>query len=139
MEEIAKLKQDMLKLKAIAKTVGDSATAYQITAVLGDRPSSDNIFYFWSVEVEPLKNFENAIFTAEPTGGYMFQTMGGTRYPFINQLFPYVDINNPWKFYIAIYYYNPSYVEVHGDNTITITSNVPFMIKETNRRTIQLY
>ena len=139
MEEIAKLKQDILKLKSIANTVGDSATAYQITSVLGEPPTSDNYFYLWSVEVEPLKNRENSVFTAEPSGGYMFDTLGGTKFPYVNYLFPFVDINNPWKFYTSIYYHNPSYVEVHGENTITIVANVPFRIKSVDRKSIQLY
>ena len=44
MEEIAKLKQDILKLKSIANTVGDSATAYQITSVLGEPPLAITTF-----------------------------------------------------------------------------------------------
>ena len=139
MDEVAKLKQDMLKLKAVARTVGDSATAYQITAVLGERPPSDGIIYFWDIYVEPIKNFENALFTSEPVGGYMFQTMGGVRYPFINALYPIVDIKNSWHLSLPIWYYNPTYVEVHGDNAITITSNVPFFIKSATRRSIQMY
>lgn len=139
MEDIAKLKQDLLKLKAVARTVGDSATAYQITAVFGSGPSADNIMYFWDVHVEALKNVENAIFLAEPVGGYMFQVAGGTRYPFLDTIYPIVDARDPSHFMFTLFYYNPEYIESHGDNALTITSNVPFHIKSTNRRTIQLY
>lgn len=141
MEEVTKLKNDILKLKAVSKTVGDSATAYQLVVNLGDNPTADNIMYDWSVEVEALCNFDNAIFLTEAVGGYMFMTYGGgtNKSPYVNRLFPYVDINNPALFHIQLYYYNPDYVEIHGKNRIAFTSNVPFQVKSTSRRSIQLY
>lgn len=139
MEEVAQMKQDILKLKAISNTVADSATAYQITAVLGASPTSDNTMYLWHIYVTPLKNDENAVFTAEPVGGYMFQKSGSIRYPFVNSIYPLVDINNTRHFMVPLFPYNPEYVEKYGDNAITITSTVPFQILSTNRESIQIY
>ena len=139
MEEVAKLKSDVLKLKAQAKTVADSATAYQITYNFGSGPTSDNILYVWDVYVEAMVNIENAIFSCVPSGGYMFSPGGGNRYPFMNSLYPMVDANDPTHFFVPLFYYNPSYIEIHGDNAITITSNVPFRIRSAERRQITIY
>lgn len=139
MEEVAKLKSDMLKLKAQAKTVADSATAYQITYDFGSGPTDDNTVYVWDIYVEALVNPENVVFSCVPTGGYMFSTVGGNRYPFMNSLYPMVDANDPTHFFVPLFYYNPSYMEIHGDNAITITSNVPFRVKSAARRELTVY
>lgn len=139
MEDVSQLKYDILKLKAKADTVADSAVVYQTTAVLGAAPTSDNIAYIWHIYVLPLQNVENAIFTAEPVGGYMFQRTAGYRIPYLNPTFPIVDVNNTRHFMVPLFYLNPEYVEVYGDNAITITSTVPFRISSTERESIRLY
>ena len=139
MDELAQLKKDMLKLKTQAKTVADSATAYQITYDLGGLPTADNIMYVWDIYVEAVKNRENAIFTATPVANYMFSIAGGAKYPFIQRTWPILDVSDPTHFSIPLFYQNPSYMEIHGSNAITITSNVPIRIKSASRRQIQIY
>ena len=137
MEEIAELKKELLELKTPARTLGDSATAYRIIEDLGDRPTSDNVLYLWDIYVEPLKNPDNAIFSAEPVGGYALDKY--SHYPFTKPVFPIVDINDSWHFSLPIWYSNPDYFDIYGSNSISITSNVPFRIKSSSRRTIQIY
>lgn len=141
MEEVVRLKNDLIRLKANSCTVGDSATAYQVTINIGGNSTRENYVYRWDIYVEPLANVENAIFTCVPSGGYMLQ-MGGDSsvwYPFLNTLYPMVDENDPYHFMVPVWYYNPTYIRIYGENQVHITSNVPFEVKSYSKTEIQIY
>lgn len=138
MDELAKLKNEVLQLKAKTNTVGDSASAYQQTLDLGSVPTDYNITYRWDVYVQPLANADDAVFTCVASGGYMLQQSGSMWTPFIYPYYPMVDVMDPYHFMIPIFYYNPDYVRTYGDFGVQIVSNVPFIVTRKERTSIYM-
>ena len=131
-KRIDNLEKQILELKTNTDTVGDSATAYRKTYDLGDYPRDNyNHYFVWDFYFEPIANVENftimpivsecwGYFENEPTTSF-YRCSGGP------------DINDPTHIMVMMEYLPSSGYTVKGSNTLTVTANVDFVLKSSNK------
>lgn len=137
-EKIGRLKRDVIELKSIANTTGDSAVAYQESYDLGSYPRNNyQEYYVWDFYFAPKANAENFILCPLITEcwGYYSDSYGKNLYPTFSRCNGGPDINNPNHIIIAISYLPASGYTVNGNITLTVAANAPFELISSSKQT----
>lgn len=128
--DVKRLKNDILKMKTVSNSTGDSATAYQKYLHLGDFPQDYNQWYRWDIYVEPQKKLEETIITPNFLIGYVISDFGLGKDVEIPTWLAHaeVDIINEKHIVVGMFYLHHDIYTYYGTNVLSLTSNAPFEI-----------
>lgn len=137
-DRVANLKKDLVELKAVAKTTGDSATAYQESYDLGTYPrDSYTTYYVWDFYFAPEANVDNFVLCPMVTEcwGYYSDSYGTDIYPTFSRVDGGPDFDDPNHIIISISYLPSSGYTVYGSITLTVMANAPFSLISSSKVT----
>ena len=133
-QRITNLKKELIALKNSSASSGDSASMYYQFYNLGEYPRDNfDVYYLWHFYFEPLKNNDDFCLMPTAFGQYGYYTdYWGTREVELelSRAWEAIDIENPNHIMVALEYLTRSGYELKGSNILCVSSNTPFVLKE---------